>query len=74
MFSFSCLVGKKKKKKMVRVRVKILDHEGASKKKDLIECISGAEAYVNKIVSSKEAFFLITDNCNMDKLLGEEVK
>ena len=59
---------------MVRVRVKILDHEGASKKKDLIECISGAEAYVNKIVSSKEAFFLITDNCNMDKLLGEEVK
>ena len=56
-------------KKKVRVRVKILDHEGSSKKKELIECISNAEVYVNKI-----AFFLITDNRNMDKLLGEEIK
>ena len=59
---------------MVRLRVKILDHEESSKKKELVECISYAEAYVNKIVSDKEAFFLITDNRNMDKLLGEEVK
>ena len=59
---------------MVRLRVKILDHEGSSEKMDLINCISNAEVYLNKIVSSKKAFFFITDNPNMDKLLGEEVK
>ena len=58
--------------KMVRIRVKISVHDGQSKKPGLIQCICDADAYVNKIVESKEAFFLITDNYSMDALLSED--
>ena len=57
---------------MVRIRVKINDHSGQPKKPCLVKCICNADASINKIVESKEAFFLITDNLNMDILLGED--
>ena len=57
---------------MVRIRVKINDHSGQPKKPYLVKCICDADASINKIVESKEAFFLITDNLNMDILLGED--
>ena len=57
---------------MVGIRVKINDHSGQPKKPCLIKCICDAEAYINKIVESKEAFFLITGNLNMDILLSED--
>ena len=57
---------------MVRIRVKINDHSGQPKKPCLVKCICDADASINKIVESKEAFFLITDNLNMDILLGED--
>ena len=59
---------------MVRIRVKITAHDGSSKKGDLIDGICKAEAMVNKIIESKEAFFLVTDHRNMDKMLKEEVR
>ena len=40
----------------------------------LIDCICKAEAIVNKIIENKEAFFLITDSKNKDKLLKDEVR
>ena len=40
----------------------------------LINCICKAEAIINKIIENKEAFFLITDSRNMDKLLKDEVR
>ena len=58
--------------KMVRIRVKINVHDGQSKKPGLIQCICAADAYVNKIVESKEAFFLIIDDYSMDVLLSED--
>ena len=59
---------------MVRIRVKIQAHDGTSKKVSLIDCVCKAEAIVNKIIDNKEAFFLITDSKNMDKLLKDEVR
>ena len=58
---------------MPRIKVKTGAHDGVSKKKDLIGCICAAEAMVNKIVESRDAFFLIVDNVNMDRLLRETV-
>ena len=57
---------------MVRIRVKINVHDGQPKKPGLIKCICAADAYINKIVESKEAFFLITDDNSMDVLLSED--
>ena len=57
---------------MVRIRVKINVHDGQSKKPGLIQCICSANACVNKIVESKEAFFLITDNPSLEALLSED--
>ena len=54
--------------------MKITAHDGSSKKGDLIDGICKAEAMVSKIIESKEAFFLVTDHRNMDKMLKEEVR
>ena len=59
---------------MARIKVKITDHQGGSKKPDLLQCLCDAEAYVNCIIENKEAFFLVTDHINMDKILGDEVR
>ena len=59
---------------MVRIRVKINSHDGVTKKPSLIQTLCDAEASVNKIIETKEAFFLVTDNKTMDKLLKEEIK
>ena len=59
---------------MVRIRVKITAQDGSSKKGDLIDGICKAEAMVNKIIESKEAFFLVMDHRNIDKMLKEEVR
>ena len=59
---------------MVRIRVKINSHDGVSKKPSLIQTLCDAETSVNKIIETKEAFFLVTDNKTMDKLLKEEIK
>ena len=44
--------------KMVRIRVKITEHDGTPKKPVLVETLCEVEIWVNKIVESKEAFFL----------------
>ena len=55
---------------MPRIRVKINVHDGKSKKGELVYCL--ADAMLNKIVESKDAFFLIVDQRNMDGLMTDE--
>ena len=59
---------------MVRIRVKILQHDGQSKKPSVVQCIAEADALVFRVIESRDAFFLITDNENMDCLLQEKSK
>ena len=59
---------------MVKIRVKVTAHDGTSRKLNLINCICQAEAFINKIIESKDAFFLLTDHSNMDKLLKDDVR
>ena len=44
---------------MVKIRVKVIVHDGASKKANLIRCICEADALVNKIIASEDAFFFV---------------
>ena len=57
---------------MVHIRVKILQHDGQSKKP--VQCIAEADALAFRVIESRDAFFLITDNKNMDCLLQEKSK
>ena len=59
---------------MMKIRVKVVDHDGTSKKTNLIQCLCEADALVNKVIESKEAFFLLTEHSNIDKLLKEEIR
>ena len=59
---------------MVKIRVKVTAHDGTSRKPNLINCICQAEVLINKIIESKNAFFLLTDHSNMDKLYNDDVR
>ena len=59
---------------MVRIRVKIIRHDGVSKKEALWMGLHKAEAYVYKMVQSKEAFFLITDGEQAERILKPEIR
>ena len=47
--------------KMVHIRVKITQHDGASKKEALWQGLHKAKACVYKMIQAKEAFFLVAD-------------
>ena len=57
---------------MVRIRVKVLDHDGDSKKGKVSKCICAADALVYKIKENRDGFILVTDSQGMDLLLKEE--
>ena len=57
---------------MVRIKVKNLVHDCTPRKPALVQTLAVAEVWVNKIIETKEAFILIADNENMDKLMKEE--
>ena len=59
---------------MVRIKVKILIHDGTSRKPALVQALGDSDTWVNKIVETKEAFILIADNANMDKLMKENIR
>ena len=59
---------------MVRIRIKINVHDGTSQKRKLLNCISEVDVVVYKIIEGREAFFLLTDAANMEKLLMEDVR
>ena len=59
---------------MVRIRVRVNLDDGEPKKPALIQCLCVVEALVNKIIEMKDAFVLITDNKNIDRLLTLEAK
>ena len=46
----------------------------APKRTAIVQSMGEAETWVNKIIKTKEAFILITDNANMDKLLKDDSK
>ena len=57
---------------MVRIRVKILEHDGSSKKVKVTKCISAADMLVYKIRENQAGFILVTDSDGMDTLLKDE--
>ena len=59
---------------MTKIKVKITDHNEDPKKPGLLQCLCEAEAYVNRIIDSKEAFFLVVDHDTKDKILRQDVR
>ena len=59
---------------MVRIRIKVLTHDGESKKSAIWQGLGKVGAFVYKVVESGEAFLLITDAEEAEKILGEESK
>ena len=57
---------------MVRIKVKILEHDGTSKKAKVTKCICAADTLVYKIRENRDGFILVTDNQGMDALLKDE--
>ena len=59
---------------MIRIRVKITRHDEVSKKEALWQSLHRAEAYVYKMLQSKEAFFLVTDGEPAEGILKPEIR
>ena len=59
---------------MVRIRVKIVQHDGASKKEALWQGLHKAKAYVYKMIEAREAFFLVTDSEQAELILKDNVR
>ena len=59
---------------MVKVKVNIRQHDGQSKRNPLWTCVNKAEAFVYKVTETRRAFYLITNNTQLDKLLTNESK
>ena len=59
---------------MVRIRVRIIMHEGTPKKQFVWEGLHKAKAFVYKIVQAKEAFYLITDNEQAELILRDHIR
>ena len=57
---------------MVRIRVKVLDHDGDSKKGKVSKCICAADALIYKIKENRDGFILVTDSQGRDLLLKED--
>ena len=59
---------------MVRIRVKILTHDGVSKRDNLWYCLAKTDSFIFKIIENKDAFILVTEIKQVDKLLTPESK
>ena len=59
---------------MVRIRVRIIQHDGASKKEALWQGLHKAKAYVYKLIQAKEAFYLVTDSEQAELILKDHVR
>ena len=59
---------------MVRIRVKIAQHDGTPKKEVLWQGLHKAKAFVYKIVKSSEAFWLITDGEQSELILKDSIR
>ena len=59
---------------MVRIRVKITQHDGASKRDIVWKGLHKAKAFVYKVVQSKEAFYLVTDNDQAELILKDHIR
>ena len=59
---------------MVRIRVRIIEHDGAPKNHFVWEGLHKAKAFVYKVVQAKEAFYLITDNEQAELILRDHIR
>ena len=59
---------------MVRIRVRIIQHDGAPKKEALWQGLHKAKAYVYKLIQAKEAFYLVTDSEQAELILKDHVR
>ena len=59
---------------MVRIRVKITQHDGAPKREVLWQGLRKAKAFVYKIAQSREAFWLITDGEQAELILKDSIR
>ena len=51
---------------MVRIRARILNHDGTPQKPRMWEALGRAGAYVNRLIESDNAFILIADAKQME--------
>ena len=59
---------------MVHIRVKIVQHDGTSKKEALWQGLHKAKAYEYKTIEAKEAFFLVADSEQAELILKDNVR
>ena len=59
---------------MVRIRLKIIDHDGESKKTAVWRGLGKAGAFVYKVIETREAFLLITNGTEAEKVLKDEMR
>ena len=59
---------------MVRIRLKIIDHDGESKKTAVWRGLSKADAFVCKVIETRETFLLITNGTEAEKVLKDEMR
>ena len=59
---------------MVRIRLKVVTHDGESKKSAVWRGITKADAFVYKVIESGEAFILITSGSEAEKILKAETR
>ena len=59
---------------MVRIRVKLTQHDGAPKRELLWQGINKVDAYVYKMIAARDAFYLVTDTDQVEKLLKEDIR
>ena len=59
---------------MVRIRLKVVTHDGELKKSAVWRGITKADAFVYKVIESGEAFILITSGSEAEKILKDETR
>ena len=59
---------------MVKIRVKILNHNGTHQREKLWRTIGKTDSYIFRLIETKEAYLIITDDSQMERLLKPENK
>ena len=54
---------------MPRIRIRIKNHDGTPQRKKLWSVLEKINIYMFKVIDTKDAFILVTDNSQMEKVL-----
>ena len=59
---------------MVRIHIKILAHDGLSRRDALWQHLIDIGAYVYRLIETREPLILVTDSSQAEKILKDEVR